>query len=285
MRKQTAARWRLGVQIFFFALIALVAVNHTLNEAGSGIPVLSSASVHALCPFGGVVSIYQVITEGNYVKKIHESAFILMFVGFALALLMGPVFCGWVCPFGSFQEWIAKLGKKILKKRFNHLIHHKFDGYLRYLRYGILVWVLYATARTVKLAFAAYDPYYALFNFFTGEVAATAFIILGAVMVLSLFVERPFCKYACPYGAVLGIFNLFRIFQVKRSADTCIDCKACDRACPMNITVSSGTAVRNHQCITCLKCTSEQSCPVEKTVELRVGKSIVGSEEAKEVTT
>ena len=52
------------------------------------------------------------------------------------------------------------------------------------------------------------------------------------------FVERPFCKYACPYGAVLGVFNLFRIFGIKRRKSSCISCKACDKACPMNIDVS-----------------------------------------------
>jgi ferredoxin len=88
---------------------------------------------------------------------------------------------------------------------------------------------------------------------------------------LSLLVERPFCKYACPYGAVLGLFNFIRMFRIKRNPETCIDCKACDRNCPMNIQVSTGRTVWHHQCITCMKCTSEQSCPVDRTVELMVG--------------
>src|SRR5512133_1662858 len=104
------------VQIFFFGLIALISINHTLVETGNGIPFLSSASLHALCPFGGVVTIYQYMTEGTFVQKIHESAFILMILGFLLAVLFGPVFCGWICPFGTFQEWIASLGRKILKR-------------------------------------------------------------------------------------------------------------------------------------------------------------------------
>ncbi len=59
-----AANIRQIVQIFFFALIALIAVNPTLEEAGKAIPVLSFASLHAICPFGGVVSVYQFITTG-----------------------------------------------------------------------------------------------------------------------------------------------------------------------------------------------------------------------------
>jgi len=270
-RRKRKLSIRTFVQIFFFALIALIAINHSLEKQGVEIAFLSSASLHAVCPFGGVVSIYQYVTAGTYVHKIHESAFILMYIGFALALLVGPAFCGWVCPLGSFQEWLGKLGKKIFKRRFNKFVPPKLDSYLRYLRYAVLIGVLYVTATTAKLFFADYDPYFALFNFWTGEVAVSALIILGVIIAASLFVERPFCKYACPYGAVLGIFNLFRIFKIKRNVATCIDCKACDRACPMNIDVSESGTVRDHQCISCLKCTSENSCPVDNTVEMMAG--------------
>ena len=80
------------VQGFFFALIALIAVNHTLAASGSSIPFLSSASLHALCPFGGVETLYKYITAGNYVQKIHESAFVLMIIGLLTALLGVPTF-------------------------------------------------------------------------------------------------------------------------------------------------------------------------------------------------
>jgi polyferredoxin len=275
-----AGNIRLIVQIFFFALIALIAVNHSLEEAGKAIPVLSSASLHAICPFGGVVSVYQFITSGTYVRKIHSAAFILMWIVLVLTVFLGPVFCGWVCPMGSIQEWFGKLGKKIFKRRFNRLIPYKVDRILRYLRYLMLGWVVYMTAVTGTLVFSDIDPYFALFNFWTSEVAIGGVIILAVLLVLSLIVERPFCKYACPYGAVLGVFNLFRIFKIRRRPSTCIDCKACDRTCPMNIPVSTGGAVRHHQCITCMKCTSEQVCPVDNTVQLTTIKLESVGEEA-----
>ena len=269
MKKKTSARIRTGVQLFFLVLIALIAVNHTLAESGIEIPLIGAASLHAVCPFGGVVSIWQYATAGTFVKKIHESAFILMFIVFALALAFGPVFCGWICPFGTVQEFFSKLGRKIFGKRHNKFIPAKLDRPLRYLRYIVLAWVIYVTARSGQLIFADYDPYYALFNFWTGEVAVSGFVILGLVLLGSLFVERPFCKYACPYGAVLGLTNLFRVFGIRRNVPTCIDCKACDRACPMNIEVSTAGTVRDHQCISCMKCSSEQACPVAATVELK----------------
>ncbi len=270
--KKPKSRWRLAVQILFFVLIAAISVNHALVESGRAIPILSSASLHAVCPFGGVVSIYQVVTAGTYVQKIHAASFILMGIGVIVALLFGPAFCGWICPMGSIQEWFGKLGRKIFGRRYNRLIPAKLDRVLRYLRYAVLAWVLYMTAVTGKLIFEAYDPYFALFNLWSSEVAISGIIVLAITLVGSLFVERPFCKYACPYGAVLGVFNLFRIFGIRRNPPTCTSCKACDRACPMNIEVSTKAGrVLDHQCITCLECTSEKACPVKDTVILGIG--------------
>lgn len=275
-RKKTRPWYRTAVQSFFFILVALISLNRILKEASLAIPFLSEASLHAICPFGGVASIYKFATVGTFVQKIHESSFILMFIAFILAILFGPVICGWVCPFGSFQEWVGKLGKKIFKKKYNQLIPNNFDKYLRFIRYIILLLVIYKTAATAKLMFQDVDPYYALFNFWSDEVSVTALIVLGVTILLSLFVERPWCKYVCPYGAVLGIFNLFRVFKIRRNSSTCINCKACDKACPMNISISTSVAVLDHQCISCMKCTSENACPIEGTVELstKEGKNV-----------
>ena len=135
----------------------------------------------------------------------------------------------------------------------------------------MLAWVLYVTAVSGRLIFADYDPYFALFNFWSGEVAWQAFTILGLTLGLSLFVERPWCKYACPYGAVLGLSNLFRVFKIQRAESTCKADGACSILCPMNIPVDSVTTVRNHQCISCLECTSEAVCPVAQTVIFSTG--------------
>ena len=241
------------IQIGFFVIVATIALAKTLSEKGIKIPFVKEVSLHAICPFGGVVSIYNYFATGTLVQKIHSSSAILMLAVLALALLFGPVFCGWICPFGTFQEFLGKIGRKLLGKRYNNFIPKKIDNVLRFSRYFVLALVIYNTAITAKLMFQNIDPYYALFNMFTGEVAITAYIVLGVTVLLSMFAERPFCKYMCPYGATLGIFNLFRIFKIKRNKSTCVDCKACDKACPMNIEVSTKDNVSNHQCISCLK--------------------------------
>jgi hypothetical protein len=259
------------LQIFFFAFIALVSVNHTLAESGAGIPFLSSASLHALCPFGGVVSLYQYATTGTFVQKIHDSSFILMILVAFLAVLFGPVFCGWVCPLGSIQEWVGKLGKKLFKRRYNHFVPRKLDRVLRYARYLMLAWVLYMTAVTGKLIFANIDPYHALFNLWSSELAVGGVIVLAVTLVGALFVERPWCKYACPYGALLGLTNLFRVFKIRRKEEACKNCSLCSRSCPMNLPVNTAKIIRDPQCISCLECTTEAVCPAPSALEFSAG--------------
>lgn len=269
-KKTTKLKIRHWIQGFFFLFVLLASGNHFLAEGGKALAFLPKASLHAICPFGGVVSLYQFFAVGTFVQKIHESSFVIMVAALILAIVAGPVICGWVCPLGTFQEWIGRLGRKLFKKRYNHILPSGLDRVLRYLRYLVLAIVIYLTASTGKLVFQEVDPYYALFNLWTGEVALAALIILAATTLLSLVVERPWCKYACPYGAVLGLFNLFRIFKIRRNQKTCISCGACDRACPMNINVSGSGTIRDHQCISCLECTSDNKCPIPDTVELKL---------------
>lgn len=262
---------RAVVQWTMFVFVAALAVVKYLKETGVVIP-LPEISLHAVCPFGGVVTVYEFLLSGSLVPKLHTAALVLMSLGLVVAFFFGPLFCGYFCPLGTMQEWIGKLGKKIFKKKYGKLIPPAADKVMRYLRYVVLAVVVYQTAAAAKLVFVEVDPYYALFNFFTGEVAWTAIAVLLGTMVLSLFVERPWCKYLCPYGALLGLFNLIRVFPVRRREETCINCKKCDAACPMQIKISTGKAVRDHQCISCHECLSGAACPVKDTVIVSAGK-------------
>lgn len=266
-------KWRLRnlFQLGFFLLVSTIAVNKFLVENGGGSSFLSSASLHSICPFGGVVSIYNLLTVGDYIQKIHSSALMLMGLVFLLTVFLGPVFCGWVCPLGTFQEWIGKIGKRIFRERYNNFVPKRVDGFMRYIRIIVLLWVIYITAKTGLLVFTNVDPYYALFNFWTGEVAVQALVILALTALGSLFVERPWCKYLCPYGALLGFANKLKVFKLYRDENTCISCDLCSKSCPMNIDVANSKSISQLQCISCFECTSENVCPVPETVEIKWG--------------
>ncbi len=261
---------RYFVQFTFFALVLTTAINHTLVESGINIPLISEASVHVLCPFGAIVSLYKLVTTGSFVNKIHESAMVIMGITLFLSVLFGPVFCGWVCPLGSLQEFISNISK-----RFNLFgkikISQGLNQYLKNMRYIVLLWALYVTAKSGQLIFADYDPYYALFNFWSGEVAASAILILVTTLTLALFIERPWCKYACPLGALLGLTNKFRLFKLRRNTLTCTSCNLCNETCPVGIDISANTTIKDTHCISCLKCTSEQQCPENETLVMQIG--------------
>ena len=207
--------WRTLIQGLFFGFVGFLSITKWLIEAGVLPTGAADVSLHAVCPFGGVVTVYQFFATGAFLPKLHSAAFILMLLGLLVALLFGPLFCGYVCPLGSVQEWIGKLGRKLFPKRYGKIIPAKVDRALGYLRYGVLAMVLYQTAVAGKLVFQEVDPYYALFNFLTGEVALSALVVLAVTLLLSLVVERPWCRYLCPYGALLGLLNKVRIFPIR----------------------------------------------------------------------
>lgn len=254
---------RVTVQTLVLGFVFLMGVNNFLDGKFKFFP---SVSTHNTCPFGGVETLYTYIATGEFLSKLHSSVLILMGIVFIITLTFGAVFCGLICPFGTIQEWIGKLGKKIFPKKFNGFIPEKLDSVLRYVRYVFLFFILYKTAVVGKLIFETNDPYYAVMNFFNGEVVGLAFVFLGISLILSLFVERPFCKYLCPYGAMIGPISLLAPFKVRRRKSTCIGCKRCDQICPMNIKVSEKETVIGHHCISCYKCLSSETCPVENTV-------------------
>jgi polyferredoxin len=114
----------------------------------------------------------------------------------------------------------------------------------------VLAWVIYMTAATGTLIFAAYDPH--LRSSTCGaQKWPSSLLILALTLALSFFVERPWCKYACPYGAVLGLTNLFRL-PAFAAGKPLARRMARSILCPMNIPVDEKTVVRDHQCISCL---------------------------------
>ena len=264
--------FRLASQIIFFVLVGVITINHTLVEAGSGLDILPGASLHAICPFGAVETFASLITGQGLIRQLHASVMVIGAVVLILTVLLGPVFCSHICPLGSIQEWIGKLGKRIFKKRYNRLIPQKLHDVLKYLRYVVLALVLYQTYTTASLMFVNIDPYYALYHFWTGEATITALIILGVTLLGSLFVERPWCKYACPYGGLLGLIGKISIFKIRRATGTCISCAQCSKACPMNIDVMAVKTVRSSLCNRCMRCTdAEGTCPVADTCYMGAG--------------
>ena len=112
---------RYAVLTVFLIIVTVAAYRHQILGGGPG----GVASIHAICPFGGLEALYKYIAGGEYLKRTNISNFILLGGTMILALLLGRIFCGWICMFGWIQELPARLGKWIFKKRFTSSFSHR----------------------------------------------------------------------------------------------------------------------------------------------------------------
>lgn len=237
-----------------------------------------AASVHALCPYGALESLYAVFYTGGFIQKIYSGTFILLALTVVLAILFRRSFCGLLCPFGALQEVFTLIRKKLLKKRFT--VPEKIDKPLRYLKYVILLLTIVMAWRLGTLWMAPYDPYsaYSHITAFSDSIkedplAIVGFILLAVTIVGSFLYDRFFCKYLCPVGALYGIIGKFSPTKIVRDDDKCSHCNICNKACPANINVSRSNKITSAECISCNQCVA--ACPKKGALEVKTGKIAV----------
>lgn len=177
----------------------------------------------------------------------------------AIVFTTGLFFCGWLCPFGTLQEWLRPLGRKL---GLNIKIPKKIDRYLTLFRYfpPFLIAPAVWAVMNVRMTF---------FRSLTGGiVTGTALVVLSALLLLALAVDRPYCKYLCGYGALLGLRSMVRLLTIKRNQSVCINCGRCDKACSMGVEVSKANNVRDPHCINCGICLGSCVKPGALTIGL-----------------
>lgn len=189
---------RLTFQLIILGLIGYVALRPVFDKS-------YIADFESYCPFGGLASLGSKLNLGTMSCNMSE---VQLFLGIALivgVILIGKLFCSFLCPIGSVTEWLSKLGEK-LKIRFE--IHRYIDRPLRSLKYVILFFALYYTMTSSELFCKEFDPYFAAVNLFGNTditlyfaIPAFALTILG-----SIFSRLFWCKYLCPLSAVSNIF-------------------------------------------------------------------------------
>lgn len=257
------------------AILVFVTYESYLHQVlGGG----KAPSVHALCPFGALESLYNLIFLGSYIQKIYSGTAVLLIITLVLAIVFRRSFCGLLCPFGALQELFARLGQKIFPRRIT--VPQKLDVPLRYLKYIVLVLTILMAWLYGSLWMAPYDPYsaYAHITAVAADIAEDPLVIIGYILLLvtilgSFIYDRFFCKYLCPMGAFYGIVGKFSPTKVERDADLCIGCNLCSKACPVNIDVAKSGKVTSMECISCNECVSV--CPKKGALQVKTaGKAI-----------
>jgi len=189
---------------------------------------------------------------------------VLLLTFIAMSFLARKSFCSWLCPVGTLSEAVWKLGQRLLGRNFR--IWTWLDWPLRGVKYLLLAFfvkIIFLDMPSFALASFLETPYWAvsdvkMLHFFIG-MSTTALAIIAALTLLSFFYQNFWCRYLCPYGALLGLLSMLSPFKVTRSPERCTDCGACSRNCPALIDVQHKIRIHSPECSGCLTCVS--NCP------------------------
>lgn len=175
------------------------------------------------------------------------------------------LFCGWMCPFGSLSEAIYKVGEKIGLKRYQGHLPRTVHDKLKWLKYAIFLVLLAVSMFSMGLAekLAEVEPFKTTFLVGITHRAWPYGLFVAVLLGISLFIERPYCKYICPLGAALAMPSTFRWFGLKRKQD-CNSCKACAVSCG-SLAIDAAGRIDHRECLHCLDCmvlyTDVKGCP------------------------
>lgn len=265
---------RRSIQVAFVALNAVIGVQFYLFvrqfEIVGGAPQVSRpAGVEGWLPIAGLMNLKYFLLTGT-IPSVHPAAMILLTVFLAMSLALRKSFCSWFCPVGTLSEGLWKAGRRLLRR--NWRLPRWLDIPLRSLKYLLLAFFLWAIGGMSAAGIEAFlaSPYGLVadvkmlyfFRFLSGTAATT----LLALVVLSLFYQNFWCRYLCPYGALMGLASLLSPAAFRRDPEKCIDCAKCAKACPSLLPVDRLVTVRSAECTGCFECVAV--CPAEGALDL-----------------
>ncbi len=268
-------RWiRYGVQLWFLLFCVYIGYRFfqfVLHFEKPGVPFVERPpSVEGFLPIAGFMSFKYFLFTG-IIEPIHPAAMILFTAIVAVSLLLKKGFCGWICPIGTVSQYLWMAGQRIFGRNFR--IRKEIDIPLRALKYVLMgffvVLIGIAMAPHMMVLFFITDYYKIVdvrtMKFFT-EMSTTTMVVLIALVGLSLLYKNFWCRYLCPYGALLGLVSFLSPVKIKRNPDKCIHCHSCTKNCPSLIDVEQMETVNSPECFSCLTCISH--CPSKGALDL-----------------
>ncbi|MGO4882856.1 MAG: 4Fe-4S binding protein [Bryobacteraceae bacterium] len=267
-------RLRRAFQLAFLALNVWIGAQfvmfvHYYESGGHGLRIGRPAGVEGWLPIASLMNLKVLLSTGR-VPRVHPAGMFLLVAFLGISWLLRKGFCSWLCPVGTLSEWLWKLGKQTFRR--NWRLPRWLDIPLRGLKYILLGLFLYAVASMPVPAIQAFleGPYglvsdVKMLNFFR-FLGLSGAIVLAFLVVLSVFVQNFWCRYLCPYGALMGLAALASPLRIRREASLCIDCAKCAKACPALLPVDKLVTIRSAECTGCLECVAV--CPAEGALRM-----------------
>ncbi len=238
------------------------------ESGGKTLYVSRPNGVEGWLPIAGLMNSKYLLVTGH-VPLIHPAAMFLFAAFVLMSLLMKKAFCSWLCPVGTISEYLWKIGHRFFGR--NLRLPRWADIALRGLKYvllGFFVFVIGAMSAEALDGFM-YTPYglvadVKMLNFFRG-IGQTAVIVVALLALGSMLVKNFWCRYLCPYGALMGLVSLLSPVKIRRDAETCIDCTKCATACPSGLAVDKLVQIRSAECTACMACVA--ACPSQGALQ------------------
>lgn len=273
-RPRSALRARRAVQLATTVVVLLIGYRFAdwvgrleRLEAGGVRP----PGVEGFLPISAMISLRHWFESGEF-SMIHPAGLVIFGLACLTALLLKKAFCAWLCPVGLLAEGLARLSHRLFRRRIK--LPSWLDVPLRGLKYllaAYFVWAVFVQMDAREIAVFLGSPYnkvadVKMLHFFTRMSTLTA-QVLGALVILSVVVPYFWCRFLCPYGALLGVLSTLSPLKVVRRAPDCTDCGQCAAVCPSFLDVDRKDRVDDPECTGCLECVA--GCPAPGALEVR----------------
>lgn len=266
-RLKNQSRIRIGVQITFLLLVICIGIQFHLFVSSIESGVLPEferpPGVEAFLPISALVSAKHFLYTGT-VNNVHPAGLVLFFIICFTALITKRGFCSWVCPIGLLTEHVNKLHCKIFNRRLSppSWIDYPMRS-VKYLLAGFFLYQIFFRMPVQSIERFIQSPYnrfadIKMLAFFT-DMSSTAFMVLLSLLALSILIHNFWCRYLCPYGALLGVISFAGAGKIKRNPSRCVDCGKCENHCPGLIKIRRKKKIHSPECSACLSCVN--NCP------------------------
>lgn len=265
---------RRTVQALFLALNAWIGVQfyawvRYYETGGQSTFASRPPGVEGWLPIASLMNL-KVLVETGTMPRLHPAGMFLLIAFLTISWIFRKSFCGWLCPVGTISEYLWRLGHETFGR--NYRLPRKLDVALRSLKYILMGLFLYAVGGMSAIAIRAFleGPYglvddVKMLNFFR-TVGLAGGIVLALLVLASVFVQNFWCRYLCPYGALMGLVGMASPLRIRRQENLCIDCTKCAKACPSSLPVDRLINIRSAECTACLECVAV--CPAEGALML-----------------
>jgi len=286
MAGKKVQRIRIAVQWGFllFSLYLGVAFYQFVQHfrSGGATPFVARPDgVEAFLPISALVSLKGWLASGS-INAVHPAALVIFLTVLLVSLLLKRAFCSWICPVSTITELLWKVGFKLFGR--NYRVWLWLDWLLRPIKYLLLLFFLLSILLLMSpesvnsFILSDYNKVadVKMLDFFL-NISGVPLFVISTLLLISLFYRNPFCRFLCPYGALLGVLSRFSPVKVERAESACISCGGCNRACPSHLDIMHKGRMCSEECIGCLRCVS--SCPKPEALQLRVkgGKVVPGA--------